>query len=164
MTAAGFGVSPAAAATPPVEIRWNELAGLIVGHHVSIPLAGGVLVEGEALSIRDESLVLDISKTSSASRYPKGQIPIPRADVTRVQVTERRSTGGRILGTTIGALTGIVAGAEIAGHGTRTEGAIVSTFTVTAVALTVVGYYAGRSADRHTRVLLIAPEAGAGQK
>lgn len=152
-------VLPATAATPPAEIRWNELAALIVGHHVSIPLPGGGSVEGEALSVRDDSLVLDIGKTSDPGRYPKGQTPIPRASVTEVRLVERRGSGGRILGTVVGALGGMVAGGEIAAHGTRSEGAVVSTFTATAVAGTVAGYFAGRSADRHTRLLRIAPAA-----
>jgi hypothetical protein len=77
-------------------------------------------------------------------------------------VVERRSTGGRILGTAVGGLTGIVAGAEIAAHaeGFRSEGVMVSSFTATAVALTVTGFLIGRSADRHTRLLRIAPETG----
>jgi len=162
LAAPGLGGFPAAAATPPAEIRWNELAALIVGHHVWIPLPGGGLVEGEALSVRDDSLVLDIGKSSNTSRYPKGQAPIPRASVTEVRLAERRGTGGRILGTAVGALAGVVAGAEIAVHGTHSEAAGVSAFTATAVALTVGGYYAGRSADRHTRLLRIAPAAGAG--
>jgi hypothetical protein len=160
--APGLGLFPAAAATAPADIRWNELAALIVGHHVSIPLPGGGFVEGEALSVRDDSLVLDIGKTSSASRYPKGQAPIPRASVTEVRLAERRGTGGRILGTVVGALAGAVAGAELAVHKTRSEAAGVPTFTATAVAVTVAGYCAGRSADRHTRLLRIAPAAGAG--
>jgi hypothetical protein len=150
-----------AAAAPPAEIRWNELAALIVGHRVSVPLPGGGIVGGEALSVRDNTLVLDVGKTSDASRYPKGQTPIPRASVTEVRLAERGGVGGRILGSAVGALIGIVGGAEIAVHGTRSEGPAVSTFTATAVACTVAGYFAGRAVDRHTRVLHIAPEGGA---
>jgi len=168
LAAASSGVFPAAAATPPAEIRWNELAPLVVGRHVSISLPGGVRVEGEALSVRDDSLVLDVAKTSGASPYhtgyPMGQSPIPRASITEVRVTERRSSGGRIIGTAIGALTGVVAGAEIAARGNWSEGSVVPKFTVTAAALTVTGFLIGRSADRHTRLLRIAPETGGEQK
>ena len=164
VAAPGFGPFLSIAAAPPPEIRWNEMAALIVGHRVSIPLPGGGLVEGEALSVRDDSLVLDIGKTSDPIRYPKGQTPVPRASVTEVRLAERRGTGGRILGTAVGALAGIVAGAEIAVHGTQSEAAGVSAFTATAVAFTVAGYYAGRSADRHTRLLRIAPAAGDGSR
>jgi len=153
----GIGLWHANAETVPAEIKWNELAALIVGHHVSIPLVGGVVVAGEALSVRDDSIMLDIGRTSDRKRYATGQTSIPRASITEVRLVERRGTGGRILGTVVGALVGIVAGAEIAAHGTRSEAAVVSTFGATAVACTVGGYYVGRSVDRHSRLLRIAP-------
>lgn len=152
---------PAAAAPPVAEIGWNELAALIVGHHVSVPLPAGGKVEGEALSVRGDSLVLDVAKTSDSSQYPKGQTTIPRTSVTEVRLAERRGSGGRILGTVVGAIAGMVAGAEIVIHARGSEGASVSGFTAAAMAGAVGGYFAGRAADRHTRVLRIAPEAGA---
>ena len=158
----GTGFVRASAGGGPAEIRWNELSALIVGHPVAIPLATGTEVAGEALSVRDDALMLDIRKTSDARRYPKGEALIPRTAVTEIRLTENRGAGARVLGSAVGALVGIVAGAEIAAHGTRTEGAAVSTFTAAAVACTVGGYYAGRSVDRHSRLLRIAPAAGAG--
>lgn len=152
-----FGLIPANAGTAQTEIRWNELAALIVGHTVTIPLAGGAVVQGEALSVRDNSLLLDITRTTDARQYPRGQTPIPRTSVAEVRLSEHGGAGGKILGSVVGALVGMVAGAEIAAHGTRSEGAVVSTFSATAVACTVAGYYAGRSADRHSRLLRIAP-------
>jgi hypothetical protein len=158
LLAFGVGLFRADASTEPAEIQWNELATLIVGHHVSIPLAGGVVVEGDALSVRDQALMLDIGRTSDSRQYPKGQTAIPRASVTEVRLAEHRGSGGRILGTVVGALVGMVVGGEIAVHGTNSEGAGISTFTASAVACTVAGYYAGRSADRHSRLLRIAPQ------
>jgi hypothetical protein len=155
----GLALFRANASAGPVEVRWNELATLLVGHHVSIPLAGGVVVEGETLSVRDESLMLDIWKTSDSSRYPKGQAPIPRASITVVRIMEQRGSGGRILGTIVGAIVGMVAGGEIAAHGANSEAAGIITFTASAVACTVAGYYAGRSSDRHSTWLRIAPQS-----
>jgi hypothetical protein len=163
MAATGLGIFPASAATP-AEIRWNELAALIVGHRVSIPLPGGAVVEGEALSVRDDALMLDIGKASDSSRYPRGQTPLPRVSVTEIRVAEHRGIGGRILGSAIGALAGMGAGAEIAVHGTHSVGAGVSAFTATAIACTVGGFFAGRGADRHTRLLRIVPAAGEGAR
>ena len=159
----GLGLFRANASTGPAEVRWNELATLLVGHQVSVPLGGGVVVEGETLSVREEALMLDIRKTSDASRYPKGQTPIPRASITEVQIMEHRGAGGRILGTVVGALVGMVAGGEMAVHGAHSEAAGVSIFTASAVACTVSGYYAGRSSDRHSTWLRVAPQsAGSG--
>jgi hypothetical protein len=162
LVAFGVGLFRADASTEPAEIQWNELAALIVGHHVSIPLAGGVVVEGDALSVRAQALMLDIGRTSDSRQYPKGQTAIPRASVTEVRLAEHRGSGGRILGTVVGALVGMVVGGEIAVHGPNSEAAGVSTFTASAVACTVAGYYAGKSADRHSRWLRIAPLPAAG--
>ena len=119
----GLGFLRASAGTGTAEIRWNELAGLVVGRNVSVPLEGGVVVQGEALSVRDDSLMLDVTKTTGSARYPRGQVRIPRTFVTEVRVAERGGSGGRILGSVVGALTGVVAGAEIAVHGTHSEAA-----------------------------------------
>jgi hypothetical protein len=157
MAVLGSALVHAKAGTAPGEIRWNELAALIVGHDVALPLAGGVVVEGEALSVRDDALMLDVRRSSDRSRYPNGQTPIARTLVTEVRLMERPGTGGRVLGTVVGALVGLVAGAEIAVHGTHSEAAGVTTFSAAAVACTVGGYYAGRSVDRNSRLLRIAP-------
>lgn len=154
----GMGVFHLAAKNNQADVRWNELAPLIVGHHVVIPLPGGVTVQGEVLSVRDDALPLDIRKTTDAQRFPKGQVLIPRTAVSEIWVTEHRGAGGRILGPLIGALLGVVAGAEAAVHGTHSEAAGVLTFTAITVASTVAGYFAGRGIDRHTRRLRIAPE------
>ncbi len=157
-------VASTMAAESPAEIRWNELAALVVGHHVTIPLSAGAVVQGEALSVRADSLVLDISRTSDASRFPKGQTPIPRALVTEVHLSARTGSGGRILGTVVGLLGGAAAGAEIAIHTGHSDGAVVSEFTATAAAGTVAGYLAGRAVDRRTKILRIAPSSEAGAR
>ncbi len=159
VVAFGLGLFRADASAEPADIQWNELATLIVGHHVSIPLAGGVVVEGDALSVRDQALMLDIGRTSDSRQYPKGQTAIPRASITEVRLVEHRGSGGRILGTVVGALVGMVVGGEIAVHGTNSEAAAISTFTASAVACTVGGYYAGSGADRHSKWFRIAPQA-----
>lgn len=154
----GLGLFHADAAANSAEIRWNELAALIVGHTVSIPLAGGAVVRGEALSVREGSLLIDIKKSAGPPSYPVGQTAIPRGSITEVRLTEHSGSGGRILGSVVGALLGSVAGAEIAVHGAHSEAAGVSAFTAAAVAGTVAGYFAGRAVDRHSRLLRIAPE------
>ena len=146
-----------ATANSTAEIRWNELAALVVGQDVTIPLLGGGAVAGEVLSVREDSLMMDVRRTSNAARYPTGQTAIPRSAFAELRLNERHGAGGRILGSVVGALVGMVAGAEIAVRGTDSEGAAVTTFAATSVACTVGGYYAGRSMDRRTRVLHIAP-------
>lgn len=150
---------PASSGTAPGAIRWNELAALVVGRNVLVPLVEGVVVEGEALSVRDNSLMLDIGKTSDAVHYPRALTSIPRSSVSEVRLTAYRGSGGRILGSVLGILAGLIAGAEVAIHGAHSEAAGVFTFSAVSAGCTFGAYYLGKRADRHTTRLLIAPPA-----
>src|ERR1039458_999264 len=105
-----LGLSPATAGTSKVEVRWNELSPLILGHTVSLVLPGGAAIAGEVEAVRDDSLALDVRKTSDSKVQPKGTTSIPRASVTTLQVTDTKGTGGRILGVVVGVVVGMAAG------------------------------------------------------
>src|ERR1039457_821777 len=46
-----LGLSPATAGTSKVEVRWNELSPLILGHTVSLVLPGGATIAGEVEAV-----------------------------------------------------------------------------------------------------------------
>jgi hypothetical protein len=148
---------PEAVGADQAPIHWGELSGLILGHEVTVPLEDGVVVAGQVLAVRDQSLMLDVRRTSNATRYPVGAASLPRAAITEIRVVEHRGSGGKILGTVVGLLAGFIVGAEVAAHGTRSEAAGVSTFSAIAVGGTVGGYYAGKSMDVRKRVLVVLP-------
>jgi hypothetical protein len=154
-----LGLSPAIAGTSKVEVRWNELSPLVLEHTVSLVLPGGTAIAGEVEAVRDDSLTLDVRKTSNSNVQPKGTASIPRASVTTLQVTDAKGPGGRILGVVVGVVVGMVAGAEIVAHTSRiSEGAAVGTFTGVSIAGATGGYYAGRSVDRHTTIIRVVRE------
>lgn len=154
-----LGLSPATAGTSRVEVRWSELSPLILAHTVSLVLPGGTAIRGEVEAVRDDSLTLDVRKTSNSKVQPKGTASIPRASVTTLQMTEAKGTGGRILGVVVGVVVGMVAGAEIVAHTSRiSEGAAVGTFTGVSIAGATGGYYAGRGVDRHTTIIRVVRE------
>ena len=150
--------SPAPAGTSKVEVRWNELSPLILAHTVSLVLPGGTTIAGEVEAVRDDSLTLDVHKTSNSKVQPKGTASIPRASVTTLQVTEAKGSGGRILGVVVGAIVGLVAGGEIAVHTCNTEGPAAGTLTGVAVGVTTAGYYLGKSMDRRTTIIRVDRE------
>src|ERR1039457_2661911 len=153
------GLSPAIAGTSKVEVRWNELSPLVLAHTVSLVLPGGTAITGEVEAVRDDSLTLDVRKTSNSKVQPKGTTSIPRASVITLQVTDAKGTGGRILGVVVGVVVGMVAGAEIVAHTSRiSEGAAVGTFAGVSIAGATGGYYAGRSVDRHTTIIRVGKE------
>ncbi|MBZ5619564.1 MAG: hypothetical protein LAQ69_12700 [Acidobacteriia bacterium] len=151
----GLGLLPATAGATQIEVRWQELSPLILGHKVTLVLPGAVTISGDAVAVRDDSLMVDIRKTSDAKAFPKGSTAIPRASVTTLQMTETKGVGGRVLGVVVGALIGMVGGGEIVAHGRQGEAAGVSTFLAVAVAGSVGGYYAGKAVDRHTTIIRV---------
>ena len=150
---------PTTAFAAELEVKWDELSPLVVGHHVKIVLPEGSIVSGEATAIRGDVLAMDIQKSSDVKDHPLGMTKIPRSSITTIQVTETRGSGGRILGTIVGLVLGSVAGGEIVVH-TNTgnnEGAAVGTFTAVTVGATVGGYFAGKAGDQRTRIIRIVP-------
>jgi hypothetical protein len=157
---AGFcslGLVPALAGSSHIEVRWSELSPFILGHKVTMVLPGAVAISGDAVAVRDDGLSMDIRSTSDTKAFPRGPATIPRASVTTIQMTETKGVGGRVLGVVVGALAGMVGGAEIAAHSDTREAAAVSTFLGVAVAGSVGGYYAGKSVDRHTTIIRVTP-------
>jgi len=146
---------PAAANTSIVEVPWDQLSGLILGKTITIALPEGAVVQGETISVTSSSLTLDVKKTSDPVRYPAGRTSLPRPSISEVRMIASHGNGGRVLGSVVGALVGMVAGGEIAGHALHGEGPIVSTFTGVAVATTVGGYELGKSLDQRLRLIRI---------
>ena len=144
------------AESKPLELKWTELAPMVVSHAVELSLSDGGTVRGEAIAIREDMLVLDVKQSSGAKAYGKGNAQIPRGAITLIKLTRNRGTWGRTLGTTVGLLAGLGAGGFTAAH-TRTGGAAVATVVGVASGAAVGGYYAGRKLDRRTTRIVVVP-------
>lgn len=141
-----------------IELRWNELAPVVVNHKVNVVLPGGTEIQGLVVAVRDDALVLNLKKTSDRKGYPTGQNVIPRASVSTLQIDDFRGGGGRTIGVIVGALAGVTLGADLVAHTASTEAAGISTFLGISTASAIGGYYAGRSRDRNVTMIKIVPE------
>ena len=65
------------AQSKPLEMRWNELAPMIGGHHLVAMLTDGISIRGEVIAVRDEAMLLDVS--SAVTGYAKGDGSIPHS-------------------------------------------------------------------------------------
>jgi hypothetical protein len=144
------------AETRPLELKWNELAPTIQGHAVELTLSGGTRVTGDVAAIRDEAMVLDVKKTTDAKAYPKGNAAIPRNSIQLVKL-KRSGAWGKTLGTTLGVLSGVVVGGYVAGTTQNDVGPGVAVFLVIASAMSVGGYFLGRSADQRSTTIRVVP-------
>jgi hypothetical protein len=144
------------AETRPLELKWNELAPTIQGHAVELTLSGGTKVTGEVAAIRDDAMVLDVKKTTDAKTYPKGNAAIPRASIQLVKL-KRAGAWGKTLGTTLGVLSGVVVGGYVAATTQNNAGPGIAVFLVIASAMSVGGYFLGRSADQRSTAIRVVP-------
>jgi hypothetical protein len=144
------------AQSKPLELKWNELASMIAGHHVEILLAGSGTVRGEAVAVRQDTLVIDVTKASGPKPYASGNAEIPRKDIEMIKLQRARGSWGRTLGTVIGVVAGLGGGGYAASR-TNSGGAAVGVLVAVTSATAVGGYYAGRSLDRRVTLIRIVP-------
>jgi len=144
------------AETRPLELKWGELAPTIQGHTVELTLTGGTRVTGDVAAIRNDTMVLDVKKTSDAKAFPKGNASIPRDSIQLVKL-KRSGAWGKTLGTTLGVLSGVVVGGYVAGTTQNDAGPAVAVFLVIAGAMSVGGYLLGRRADQTATTIRVVP-------
>jgi hypothetical protein len=150
-----LGQANAFAAPAPLELKWNELNAAIYGRVVELTLPGAFTVKGEVAAVREDGLVLEVKKTSDAKAFPKGNAVIPRSSVTLLKLEKRRGTNWRMMGTTLGVLSGVILGGYIAGKTATSPGAGIAVFLASASAISVAGHLAGSAADKRTTLIRI---------
>jgi hypothetical protein len=149
--------STAMAAPQPVELKWSELSSTIQGRTIELTLPEGATVGGEVTVVREDSLVLNVHKTSDSKAYPKGTASIPRASITVLSVKETRGRWGRKMGSGLGTLAGILAGGYVAANTASSPGSALAIFGVITGAGSLGGYYLGKSADTRDTLIRIVP-------
>jgi hypothetical protein len=144
------------AESKPLELKWTELAPMISGHRVELVLNEGTTVSGEAAAVREDTLVVDVSKSSGTKQYAKGNAAIPRNSINLIKLQRSSGGWGRTLGTVIGVVAGMGIGGYTAAHMDSAGPAIAVVVAVTS-ATAVAGYYAGRNLDRRVTLIRILP-------
>ena len=139
----------------PLELKWTELAPLIQGRRVELTLAQGTKIKGEAIAVREDTLLLDVKKASKS--YEKGNAVIPRASLSLIKV-EKKGSSGRVLGTIIGVLTGLVVGGYVAARAGNSAASVIPLFLGMASTATIGGYHAGKGLDKQTTLIRVVPD------
>ncbi len=143
------------AGNPPragvLSLRWSELAPMIQGQHVTVGLANGADVSGDVVAVRDDALVMDVSRGSLTGGT------IPRDSVTTLRFKRSKGSGVRTLGTVIGVLSGVVLGGWASAEAADSAGTGIPLFLGVASGITIAGYYAGKRLDQKETVIQIVP-------
>jgi len=147
------------ASASQLEMKWKELGSMIIGRQVKLVLPGGAEIQGEAIALREDTLLLNVKKTSDRKSYPRGQNAIPRASVTTLQFETVRGPGGKTIGVIVGALGGLILGGDLVAHTAHSEAAAISSFLGISTGSAIAGYYAGKASDRRVTTVKILPES-----
>jgi len=151
--------APVRGAISSQRLTWEELPQLI-GKYVDVPLYNGGAVAGRVREVQADALVIEVSKTTSVTAYPKGLLRVPRATLNVLNV-HGKGIKYRILGTTLGFVAGTAGGAGVAigvqgglfsnDHGSASAAAFVGVMG----GVTAAGYLLGNAADRRTTTIQI---------
>lgn len=143
-----------------IEVHWSELSVALAGGRVALVLPDGTVLQGEAVEVKTDELLLDISKSSERRAYPKGRRWIPRSAITTVRLTKTRGVKGRIIGTIAGfaAAGALLGAARIENLDNEVSGWVALPLLAVAIGVPVSGYYAGRSFDRKTTLIKVLPD------
>ena len=100
-----------------LQVRESDLKALIRGKRVALHLVEGARVEGRVPEVTADALVFRVWKSSHPAAYPKGEMQIPRATVSRIEVRDLNinSAAKRVKQTalTIGAALGAFMGGSL---------------------------------------------------
>lgn len=152
--------SALAAQQKQLRLKWSELTRVVLGQKATMILPSGASIEGKVLAVEPDILVIDITKTSDSRAYPKGQASVPRSSVSVLNV-KKVQYRWRVIGTAIGAGTGLLAGwfmALLIAADEKPRPAATAAFVGITGGLATVGYFAGQKADRQITVITIVPE------
>jgi hypothetical protein len=147
-----------------IKIHWSQLGtlpetGRSLGRgKAMLVLPNGAVVEGQILEVRNDELVLKVSKSSDQKAYPKGRLSIPRSAVSTIRLTQTKGSAGRIIGTLAGIFGGAGIGTVIALNNEEPGGGARAGVAALWVGTTLAGYYLGRSFDRKTIIIEVLPE------
>lgn len=132
----------------PVEMKWSELAPIVVNQHVEIALADGRIVRGEALAVRDAELLVQTKGD------PPGGTKVPRDSIKGVTVKQTRGSGWRTFGTVVGVIGGLWL-TGYAASATDSDAVGWTVFLGGTTAFGVLGYQLGKQGDTHTTRIVI---------
>ena len=119
-------------------------------------LPDGVAIEGEVVAVRDDTLIMNIKRSTNETMHPTGHASIPRASVTLIELETPRGGWRRNLGVTAGTIAGIALGA-LAARSADSAGAAVVTFAAVGSGGALIGYFVGRNLDSRRTPIRVVP-------
>jgi hypothetical protein len=151
----------AAAETPPPDrayrLQWRDLDRVARTRTIDLTLPSGIRLRGVVVSVEAEELVMDVARTSNRRAYPKGRATVPRPEVQRFRLIEKKGHTWRAVGAAIGGTIGTAIAIPMAMY-LHNEGGSAAGAATLAVAIPAgLGYLVGWSSDRKVMDIVVEP-------
>jgi hypothetical protein len=96
-----------------LRLKWSEIAPVVTGKRVWLPLNGGVRVSGTVRGVEAAGLKVEVAKTSDSAAYPKGLVSIPRSSIATIGLSKPAGHKGIIIGGAVGGGVAVAASAPL---------------------------------------------------
>jgi len=151
-----LGAPGAFAEAKPLQLKWSEIIAFVGHNKIELTLRDGTVVSGEAVTTRDDSLVMSVSGSTSVGPYTSGSAAVPRQEIASIKVKRGRGTFGRSMGLAVGVISGLGLGGYAGGHA-NSAGAALSIFVAITAGAAVSGALLGRKLDQRVTLVVIVP-------
>ena len=141
------------------ELHWDQLWAFVSDHSIALTVLDGARIEGKAIAVEPEQLVIDVRKTSDPRTHAKGRQSIPR-DQAKTLVVNRPTVRWRIVGVSVGAAAGVPVGvvAAFEKEGILSKGNDGSgIFAAVVAGFGAAGLLIGWAADRRKTTVTVVP-------
>ena len=146
-----------------LQVHWSELAPVVAGKTVWLPLDGGVRIEGRVQGVDSTGLTIEVTRTSSRESYPKGVRSIPRSAVSVIQLTRLGGHKGLIIGgaagTGIGATAGVLLNRIRENEGGTAGNGIIAAAVLGSIGMgLLLGWIGDRAAHGGGKRIVVIPD------
>ncbi len=135
---------------------WSELSQEVRSDWtVRLVLPDSTVVEGNGVRFTEDSLVLQVSRSSNPQAHPKGELTVPRSSVRTPELRKNR-VRGQLLAATIP----LGAGAAIAGAGGAKGAFQGGGLMLAGIAIGISAiplFFIGRASDRRWESITVVP-------
>ena len=142
------------------ELHWDQLSAFVSDRSVAVTLMDGARIEGKAIAVEPEQIVMDVRKTSDPRAHAKGRQSIPR-DQAKTIVVNRPTVRWRIVGVSVGAAAGVPVGvvAAFEKEGIFSKGnSGTGVFAAVLAGFAAGGFLIGWAADHRKTTVTVIPD------
>src|ERR1700722_3843510 len=142
------------------ELHWDQLSAFVSDRSVAVTLMDGARIEGKAIAVEPEQIVMDVRKTSDPRAHAKGRQSIPR-DQAKTIVVNRPTVRWRIVGVSVGAAAGVPVGvvAAFEKEGIFSKGnSGPGVFAAVLAGFAAGGFLIGWAADHRKTTVTVIPD------